>query len=314
MNKQQQSGAALIMALLLVAIVSAISIGIFFSQRVQIQSETLKETADQAYANAEYAPLWAKNRLAVLHTQLTQQKIIPLWPQNMSPETFEDGSILISQLIPANSQFNINNLATPVSLYLPVFENLMQTVDSNVNADKAKQIALSTQAWLINAAQTAQLNNPYGKMSPPYQAADRQMASSSELRLVDGMTTELYQKLRPYIIALPDTNTPIDINNASKSILMALLEQDEAAADAVIDYRKSHGGFLTSDLFLGLPSVIPYLGKKSQLSKIISAKEATYYLLRSQIKHDKLSFHVLTILRYDASKKALTILRQGQSL
>ena len=314
MNKQQQSGAALIMALLLVAIVSAISIGIFFSQRVQIQSETLKETADQAYANAEYAPIWAKNRLAILHTRLTQQKIIPLWPQNMPPKTFEDGSMLTSQLIPANSKFNINDLATPVSLYLPVFDSLIQTVDPDVSADKAKQITLSTQAWLINTAQTGQLTNPYRKMSPPYQAAHQQMASSSELRLVNGVTAKLYQKIRPYIIALPTTDARVDINSTSKVMFMALLDQDEAAADAVIDYRKSHHGFITSELFLGLPSVSPYLGEKSQLSKMISAKEATYYLLRSQIKHGKLSFHVLTILRYDASKKALTILKQGQSL
>jgi general secretion pathway protein K len=313
-NKNSQSGAALIMALLLVAIVSAISTGIFFSQRVQIQSETLKETADQAYANAQYAPIWVKSQLAILHEQITQQKQLPIWPQVMPPMSFDDGSSLTAQLIPATSRFNINDLATPVSIYLPVFQSLIQSVDPNINSDMAKKIALNTQAWLTPQSQTGQLSNPYSKLSPPYQAAHQQMASSSELRLVEGMTAPLYQRLRPYIIALPETNTPIDINSAPRMVIMALLDGDDAAADAVLQYRKSHAGFLSNDLFLGLPAVTPYLGKKNQLSKMISAKEATYYLLRSQIKHGKLSFNVQTVLSYDAQKKVLTILRQGQSL
>lgn len=302
------------MALLLVAIVSAISIGIFFSQRVQIQNQTFKETADQAYANIEYAPIWAQDRLAYLHTQFRQQKIIPTWPQKMTAVTFDSGSVLTSQFSPANGLFNMNNLATPVSQYLPMFANLLQIVDNNITAEQAQQIALNTQDWLTNASQTGQINDPYRKMSPPYQAAHQQMVSASELRLVAGMTAPLYQKVRPYITAIPKTNIPIDINSASKIILMALLNQDESAAESVLQYRKNHSGFVNSDLFLGLSEVTPYLGKKNQLAKMISAKEATYYLLRSQIKHDKLSFHVFALFSYDSRQQTLSVIRQGQSL
>ena len=310
-------GAALIMALLLVAIVAGISIAILFGQTVDIQRTIVKQAADQAYLDALYVPQWAKFQLNELNQQYQQEKKLPIWPQIMPMQTMVDGSVVNAQLIPATARFNVNNLAQPVSQYLTIFSNLLQVVDPNLNTARAQQITQNVQQWLLSSSQAGQRGNPYARMSPPYQAAHREMSSSSELRLVLGINADLYRRLSPYVIALPETNLPININAAPQPVLAALLGKNETAAASVVQYRKDNKGFLTVAQFFGLPGVKPFLqtgGKKNPFSSLVTVSLSNYYLLKIHIKRNKLNFHVFTILKFSTKTKTISIIQTGQSL
>ena len=316
---KQTRGAALIMALLLVAIVAAISTAIMFSQTVDIRRTIMKQAADQAYLDALYVPQWVQFQVQQLATQLQKQKEIPQWPQIMSQQNMNDGSVVNASFLPATARFNLNNLAQPVSQYLAVFSNLLQAVEPNMSAKTAKKITQNVQYWLlpVGQGQATQSSDPYTKMSPPYQAAHKKMTSSSELRLVAGINADLYRRLRPYIIALPETNIPIDLNAAAKPVLMALLGKNATAAVAVLQYRKENKGFLNTDQFFGLAAVKPFIqfgGKKNPLNTLVSVTMPTYYLIQTSIKKDKLNFHVVSILQFSAKTKTISIIRTGPSL
>lgn len=317
-SSNQQTGAALIMALLLVAIVAAIAATIMFSQQVDIERNILENSAAQARADQRYVYYWWQQRYQQLSTLRQKQQQVPVWPQQLPTLTLVNGDIISASVVPANAHFNLNNLAQPVSQYLTVFQNLLEAVEPQLGTDQAKQIALSTQAWLITSQTSDNDNNPYAKMSPPYQAAHQPMASASELRLVEGMTRDLYQKVRPFIIALPDTNMPIDVNAASENVLLGLLGLNPSAVQDVLQYRRANQGFLQDSAFLGLQSVQAYTGNTAQqgtdISKLITTKMPTYFLVHTVVKHDKMTFHYASILKYDAKQKSMTVLRQGQSL
>lgn len=82
-------------------------------------------------------------------------------------------------------------------------------------------------------------DNEYLLMEPPYRAANRTMNDISELRLVQGMTTENYRILAPYLSALPP-GTPINVNSAEGLVLQSLAQElGQVEADQVVFYREN---------------------------------------------------------------------------
>ncbi len=92
----------------------------------------------------------------------------------------------------------------------------------SIDHDQALTLAKNVTFWLSFVGMGTNTFDPiYQQKSPPYRAAHRLMISASELRLVDGFNSDLYQALSPYIIALPQVGTTIDVNAASEAVLIA---------------------------------------------------------------------------------------------
>ena len=311
---KRQKGAALIMALLLVAIVSAIATGLFYRQRILVQSATAQSFSTQAYADANYAVFWAQKRLQQRYqANKKQQQLAIIWPLQLTKTVLRSGNQITATLTPANGLFNINNLAQGVSAYLTTFAQLIQQVDANIDSNTAKNIALSTQQFMLPPQKGNVQVDPYQKAVPPYRASQHMMSSASEVRLVSGMTKTLYLALRPYLIALPNKNVPINVNAAPKMIMAALLNNQSAAQD-VISERNQQQGFSSTDKFLSLPVVQDNQMKDNPLDKQITTKFPQYYLLRVMVKHGKLKYNVVSLLQYSGDKPSMIRLRQGQNL
>ncbi|MCU0935322.1 MAG: type II secretion system minor pseudopilin GspK, partial [Gammaproteobacteria bacterium] len=70
----------------------------------------------------------------------------------------------------------------------------------------------------------------YLRATPARRAANGPMVSASELRLVAGVGAEAYERLAPYVVALPE-RTAVNLNTAPAAVLMALfndLGEDDA--------------------------------------------------------------------------------------
>jgi general secretion pathway protein K len=307
---RSQRGAALILALLIVAITAAIASELMVSSQNQIQSLLLRQDAEQAYLDMTYVPLWIKWQAGNINTNLLQNKKAPSWPQIMPQQTFTNGDILNMQFIPANSRFNINNLAMPLSPYFQVFVNLLLTLNPQMSPDTAKQLTLDIQNWMLPGPN----DERYAKLIPAYQVPHLQMASISELRLVIGIDTALYQQLMPYIIAIPNSNVPIDINTAELPLLTALLNRNTAAASSVIEYRRMQGSFLTTAEFMGLQQIASQTLDNPNLSNLISAGLPQYILAQADVTRDNRSFHREWLLQYAPQNKQMTTLSEGQTL
>jgi general secretion pathway protein K len=64
-------------------------------------------------------------------------------------------------------------------------------------------------------------DSDYAERDPPYAAANRPLTSISELRLIKGIDLAAYNKLAPYVCALPP-GTSLNVNTATPGILAAL--------------------------------------------------------------------------------------------
>jgi general secretion pathway protein K len=92
----------------------------------------------------------------------------------------------------------------------------------------------------------------------PYRAANRAIASVSELRAVDGITPELYKRIAPFLSVWPDDGSKINILTAPAEVLAALNEDDsleplsQQQVAQIIELR-TNGMLVDVDSFLESP-------------------------------------------------------------
>lgn len=78
----------------------------------------------------------------------------------------------------------------------------------------------------------------YSRLDTPYRTANGAFADVSELRLVRGMTPEIYAKLAPHVTTLGNS-VPINVNTAPAAVLMCLGPGiDRATADLLVSSRE----------------------------------------------------------------------------
>ena len=139
--------------------------------------------------------------------------------------------MLTGQLVDAQSLINLNGLLTDT-----VAEAALRVICEEEEAscefiDALKDwIDADSEPRFPDGAE----DEYYTTLDTPYRSANRPLAERSELRLVKGVDAESYQKLEPYIIALPEA-TPLNLNTVSKALFEALrikLKQGEGFVDA----------------------------------------------------------------------------------
>lgn len=77
------------------------------------------------------------------------------------------------------------------------------------------------------------------------------MVDPGEIRLLLEMDQEVYEKVIPYVAALPDPMTKLNVNTVSPMVLQALSsELTLDTAEALVDRRDQDGGFQSLEEFL----------------------------------------------------------------
>ena len=130
----------------------------------------------------------------------------------------------------------------------------------------------------------------YTSLHPAYRAANRPFASPRELLLVKGVTVEMYQKLAPFIVCLPKT-TPLNVNTASKELLMSLGPTvDASAAETLLRTRETQP-FTDIGLFQNHPMM---LARPLLQTNITVSSE--YFEMRGHSHDDRLELQTRTLL------------------
>lgn len=206
------------MALFVVALVAAAATIMVERFRTDTRRTELTLNANSAFLYAQGSVAWAIDLLNNDWTHQQPNTVIDKTPIN-SPVDHQNAAQIQSTIYDAQGYFNINNLTDPN--YQINFMRLILIISPETPVTDAQNIATATMDWVSQGSRNAALEEFYAKQNPPYRTAHRIMISSSELRLVKGMTPQLYAKLAPYIIALPNT-TQVNVNNAGIPVLMSL--------------------------------------------------------------------------------------------
>lgn len=225
---EKQRGAALLMALLVVAILAMIASVIFFHQSMLLRDQLSIQRQQQIESD------WHR-----IEGQVMQQLAVRLQQQygwhfidGKTQKIVISGQTFYINILDAQSKFNINQVILHPRLAVP----LLQALVPSLGRRQAQTLAQNLHNWLQLGAATT--DDYYQALPVPYRAAHMYMLDSSELALVKGFAVNNYKNvsafscLQPWVIALPK-QIGLNVLDADPRLISALLGQsapDQAAA------------------------------------------------------------------------------------
>ena len=230
----RQSGAALVIAMLVFAMSAALVVAMQseFSRLFARSAGVL--IGEQAHAYLRGAEdLAAMVLLADYDSDQTAQKnrddLTEIWAQDQPPYALDEGGWMSGTLEDLQGRFNLNALGMPRRTqpkpgefrHTPQqaqFIRLLQALGEPELSDfEAIAITDAIVDWLDKDTQPAlegAEDDFYYGQDPAYRAANRAMSSVSELLAVANVTAELYLALRPFVTVLPTGVDSLNIHTA----------------------------------------------------------------------------------------------------
>jgi general secretion pathway protein K len=269
MIKPGEQGAALLSVLLLVAVMGGIAAASFDRLRLATNLEANAAALEQARNFAMAGELLATTRIDDLiardpgRTTLAgdwngRTTVLPL-PVGSARVMVRDGG----------NCFNLNSVVMnePPSPRVIRPRGVQQFVallgSLGVIEGDARRVAAAVVDWIDSDGVPVPggiEDEGYDRGATPYRTGNTLLAEVSELRAVAGVTPELYEKLRPWVCALPTTAlSPINVNTLSpeQAPLVAMLMPNELRLDRAqgLLAQRPAGGWTGAYDFWRLPAL-----------------------------------------------------------
>jgi general secretion pathway protein K len=301
-----QRGIALITAMVLVAIAAVLATAIGFSSAMAARRATTVFGADQSLLAGEGGEAMAAYVLRLSTTGTTALSPDQPWAQPYGPFELGEGVTLeFAQIEDQQGKFNINNLASngaTDATSIEQFQRLLALLglESKWAGILADWIDADSAPNTPDGAE----DSVYLTQTPPYRTANIPVTSISELLVMPGFGRDRYNKLAPYITALPP-GTTINICTASGQVLDALSGKSEYSNDASIlaTMRKDKGCAPTLPVFTASVATQAQAGLAGRIGTT-----SQYFRLRSIITIGTARFTLYSLL-YNRDGQVRPILR-----
>ena len=233
-SRRGQRGVALLVAILLVALGTIVAAAMAYNNAMTARRAAATFEFDQALLVAEGGEALAAYRLQQTFKQQSQY-IYPgqPWSQPLQPTEVIPGVTLEASLEDLQGRFNINNLVqgdgnSPNQVAITAFQHLLSNLnlDPNLADYVVDWIDKNTTPMFPDGAE----DSVYMEMNPSYRAPNLPITSTSELLAVQGFTRAIFDKLAPYIVALP-IGVQVNTCSASPYVLDALIGHVQFSAD-----------------------------------------------------------------------------------
>ena len=244
----RQRGVALLVAILLVALGTIIAAALAYDNAMTARRSEAAFDFDQALLVAEGAEATAAYALRQTALGTPNDVTYPAqpWGEPLGPIEVAPGVTLEASLIDLQGRFNINSLiesdgVTVNPVAVAAFRRLLEEVqvDPKWADDLVNWIDKSTVAPDGNGAE----DSVYMAMDPPYLPPHLVVTSTSELLALPGFGRNNFEKIAPYITALP-VGAKLNVCSASPLVLDAYLGYTQFSSDPqqFAQDRKSAGG------------------------------------------------------------------------
>ena len=286
----RQRGIALLIALLTVALAVVLIAGLLDRGELALARTRNALRGEQAEAYAQGLEAYAARVLLKDSDQTGEvDRNTDLWAMPLPPKVVQGGTIRAS-MRDLNGCFNLNNLLsrTSAGTWAKMFGQLLDVrgVDPSVKGAVLDWLGAPT-------SNDASTTDAYYLAQPvPSRSAQRMFAHVSELRLVRGVTSDIYARLAPYVCALP-IDSLINVNTASVPVLQTLGPNISAAqAEALwqngqADFDSNWQSDLTNKGVALYPDIDSHeIGIKS-----------SYFLARSDIDLDGIQFTFFSVIQ-----------------
>ncbi len=301
-------GSALLTALFIMTLVAIVATAMSTKLQVDIYRTKLMLTHDKLYLASQGVAFWALGELNNKKKKWNQANPagkIMSYPKKM--ETIYPSVTLTGELYDLQALANLNNLANK-KLLLP-FMNLVNHIAPKAPGAQRVNVLFAINDWVspynLGKGKDYYLSY-YLNQKPPYYPSHQLISSRSELRLVKGVTADFYEKLAPFITALPES-TALNINTASAQALMSLSHlMNEKKAHKIIAARGKNG--------IKRMETIKELLTKLNIAPNQITLQSVYYLSVAHASADDFHLTVYTLLKRDRDKKeklSVSILRES---
>lgn len=292
-RRPRQRGVALITVLLIVALLTAAAVRLGFSSRLWVQQSENSIRLLQATQAGRAAQDWVN--IILRRDNNGYDAYTDPWARPLAPIPIGPGFVQ-GYMEDMQARFNLNNLADGDGAADAVagrrFKRLLSILDLPPG------LAEAVTDWVdsdprANGAWGAE-DGYYLGMNPPYLAANRPFEDTAELKLVRGIDQAAWERLRPFVAALPQRGTAVNVNTASPEVLAAVITEWGTPQEAYGKARKwaeknrrapfrNIGGFYAAALDGGEKPA--GLGVKSQFFQVhaqvemegVSRRTATLY-------------------------------------
>lgn len=306
MNKEflysglKNRGTAIITIILIVAIVSITAITMQGFLRSEINRTQMLIDNDNLYNKLLTAESWG---LGVINKATTSDAVIT--PEMAHLSTIMETVNLTSEVIPQSGLFNVNYLDSldfcqtknnsKQQLFInKIFTNLLMITLSQegINIEQANSLVKNIQQNFCSTHLAS--NSPEVKSQNPgsswdYQTGSQLMVDTSELRLVNGVTQEIYNNLKKYITALPVTGTEkealFNLEYIKPEIFAAMVDIDTATA---VQYLANNKNLPEAERINDMIKYIKSIGKYEQqeLQMIqsfftLKSESSKFYIIKS---------------------------------
>ncbi len=305
--RRGQRGIALLTALVLVALATLAAVAIGFSSALTARRTAALFTVEAGMQLGAGAEAMAAYLLKQDARNTQQDSLDEDWAQPYGPVELDAGAVLEATIDDQQGRFNVNNLITvdgaPDPEARAQFERLLELLDTDT------RLAALLTDW-IDPDQEPTLpdgaeDGLYLALAMPYRAPNMPLSSTTELLALPGMTRALFDRLAPYITALPP-GRPVNLCTAPGVVLDALTpgQQQFSIDGQLLEERRRSGCFPTRAEFQAqlnpaqFAAVQQYVGETSQ-----------YFRLRSWVSIGTTRFTLYSLLYRDQGGQIRPILR-----
>lgn len=260
-----ERGAALLAVLLLVAVMGALAAAALerlrLSTSLAINSAALDQARSFAVGVESLLVLGVDDLIALSPERTTlaggwngDTRTIPMPGGGLAEATIRDGGNCFN--INSVGEGNLPTVLTPRAAGIMQFAALMRVLE--VPETSARQIAEAAGDWVdadMNRSREGAEDQDYAGAEQGYRTGNTFFADVSELRAVSGMTLEIYERLRPWVCALPTADlSPINVNTLmpDQAPLLAMLAPEQLTVERmrrVLAERPAAGWSSTSDFY-----------------------------------------------------------------
>lgn len=282
---KQERGIALVTAILVVALAAVAATAMLTSANIAIRRAENLLDSERAWWYADGIESWLRSILERDQDDNKYDGLGDIWAKPVDYLPVDEGFVR-GQMVDLQGRYNLNNLAeTDKPRYeeqQKVFLRLLQGIEG-VDAFQAQGIASAIRDWIDADSEPTGFDggedSEYLGFNPPYRVPNRLMESPSELLAVKGMTRELYKLISPYVTALPQTGTPINVNTAPDAVLYALAKEPGAAQRRFLEERAKQPAENVAELTSGDRAVFGAGDAPTAMLAVASR----YFMLRSEV-------------------------------
>ena len=296
----KQRGVALITAIVLVAIATVLAVHIGTRAALDLRRTMGIAALDQGWQVALGAEAWAAEVLS--DDEPDTDNLSEAWAQPLPPLPIDGGEVR-GALEDMEGRFNLNNLVTSErdinEDQLEIFLRLLARIGAQ------PRWAQLMADWLdqdtVPAPEGAE-DGTYLSQNPPYRAANVLVTTTTEMMALPGMTREEFERIRPYVAALP-VGTKINVCTAKPPVLASLLESGTDFGDAeLLASNRREGCF---------PAIndMPLDAQAQQALRLVADEKSDWFRAVTAVRIGTSEFTLYSLIDRSTGTSIRTVLR-----